>query len=303
MNSKTGDLTPTVRTRGQLLQQVAAWKRAGERVGFVPTMGALHGGHLSLIEKAKENATRIVASIFVNPTQFAPGEDFDTYPRDEDADLAKLASVGCDLAYLPTVGEMYPDGSVTNVRVEEMSDLLDGIYRPHFFYGVATVVARLFLHVQPDVAVFGEKDYQQLRVVRRGVADLDLKTEIVACPTVREDDGLAMSSRNLRLGTEAREVSPVIGRVLESAANVISQGGNVAQALETARQALLVAGFDAVDYFELRDDHDLQPLMSADRPGRLFVAAWLDGVRLIDNTPVKAVFNAPIDRRKIPEPA
>ncbi len=204
MNSKTGGLTPAVRTRSELLQQVTAWKQAGERVGFVPTMGALHGGHLSLIEKAKEKATRIVASIFVNPTQFAPGEDFDTYPRDEEADLAKLASVGCDLAYLPTVGEMYPEGSVTNVRVEEMSDLLDGIYRPHFFYGVTTVVARLFLHVQPDVAVFGEKDYQQLQIIRRMVRDLGFPIEIIGASTARDADGLAQSSRNLYLKPEER---------------------------------------------------------------------------------------------------
>ena len=177
-------------------------------------MGALHGGHLSLVQKARTKVTKVVASIFVNPTQFAPGEDFDTYPRDESADRAKLDSAGCDLVYLPTVEEMYPEGTRTNVRVEQMSDLLDGIYRPHFFYGVATVVARLFLHVQPDVAVFGEKDYQQLQIIRRMVKDLGFPIEILGGETTRDGDGLAQSSRNLYLSPEQRRAAgpPVAGR-------------------------------------------------------------------------------------------
>ena len=290
MNSKTGGLTPAVRTRSELLQQVTAWKRAGERVGFVPTMGALHGGHLSLIEKAKEKATRIVASIFVNPTQFAPGEDFDTYPRDEDADLAKLASVGCDLAYLPTVGEMYPEGSVTNVRVEEMSDLLDGIYRPHFFYGVTTVVARLFLHVQPDVAVFGEKDYQQLQIIRRMVRDLGFPIEIIGASTARDADGLAQSSRNLYLKPEERRNAGAMQAALHRASIRLVTGESPAAALEEARTLLARSGFGKIDYVSLVDPDTLQDLPDTPLPAgtvaRLLGAAWMGRTRLIDNISV-----------------
>jgi len=290
VNSKTGRLTPTVRTRLELLQQVAAWKQAGERVGFVPTMGALHGGHLSLIEKAREKATRIIASIFVNPTQFAPGEDFDTYPRDEEADLAKLASAGCDLAYLPTVAEMYPDGSVTNVRVEGMSDLLDGVYRPHFFYGVTTVVARLFLHAQPDVAVFGEKDYQQLQIIRRMVRDLGFPIEIIGASTARDADGLAQSSRNLYLKPEERRRAGALQAALHRAAVRLSVGETSSVALGEARDLLSRSGFEKVDYVSLVDPATLQDLPDAPLPAgtvaRLLGAAWMGRTRLIDNISV-----------------
>ncbi|MEZ6000804.1 pantoate--beta-alanine ligase [Hyphomonas sp.] len=290
MNSKTGDLTATVRTRSELFQQVRAWKQAGETVGFVPTMGALHGGHLSLIEKAKEKATRIVASIFVNPTQFAPGEDFDTYPRDENADLAKLASVGCDLAYLPTVDEMYPEGSVTNVRVEEMSDLLDGIYRPHFFYGVATVVARLFLHVQPDAAVFGEKDYQQLQIIRRMVRDLGFPIEIIGAATARDADGLAQSSRNLYLKPEERRNAGAMQAALHRASVRLAAGELPSVALSEARDLLVRSGFGKIDYVSLVDPATLQDLPDAPLPAgsiaRLLGAAWMGRTRLIDNISV-----------------
>ena len=170
---------PAVRTRSELASKINAWKDKGMRVGFVPTMGSLHDGHLSLVETASSSCDRVVASIFVNPTQFAPHEDFDDYPRTEDADRQKLQAAGADLAYVPSVKEMYPDGSVTNVRVEGLSDMLDGIYRPHFFYGVTTIVARLFLHVQPHVAVFGEKDYQQLQIIRRMVNDLAFPLSLI----------------------------------------------------------------------------------------------------------------------------
>lgn len=286
----TGELTPTTRTRLELLQQVAAWKRAGERVGFVPTMGALHGGHLSLVEKAREKATRIVASIFVNPTQFAPGEDFDTYPRDEDSDLRKLASVGCDLAYLPTVAEMYPEGSVTNVRVEGMSDLLDGIYRPHFFYGVTTVVARLFLHVQPDMAVFGEKDYQQLQIIRRMVRDLGFPIEIIGAPTTRDADGLAQSSRNLYLTADERRNASALQAALHRAASRLSAGGMPTVALAEARALLAASGFGKIDYVSLVDPATLQDLpdmpLTAGIEARLLGAAWMGRTRLIDNISV-----------------
>lgn len=281
-----------VRSRVALQQQVRAWKAAGETVGFVPTMGALHAGHISLVEKAKEFATRTVVSIFVNPTQFAPGEDFETYPRREDEDLALLMSAGCDAVYLPTVAEMYPDGSATDVRVNGMSDLLDGIYRPHFFYGVATVVARLFLHAQPDVAVFGEKDYQQLQIIRRMAHDLGFPIEIIGGETKRDADGLAQSSRNLYLSKEERQTAGAMFAALHRAAMRLSRGSIPSDVLEESRSFLLTAGFRSVDYVALVDPGTLQAL-PADSPlpegtkARLLGAAWLGRTRLIDNVSVK----------------
>ena len=253
-------------------------------------MGALHGGHLSLIEKAREKSDRIVTSIFVNPTQFAPGEDFDTYPRDESADLARLASVGCDLAYLPTVTEMYPEGSVTNVRVEAMSDLLDGIFRPHFFYGVSTVVARLFLHVQPDVAVFGEKDYQQLQIIRRMVRDLGFPIEIIGASTARDADGLAQSSRNLYLKPEERRNAGALQAALHRASVRLGTGESPSIALEEARSMLAKSGFGKIDYVSLVDPDTLEDLPDVPLPAgtvaRLLGAAWMGRTRLIDNISV-----------------
>lgn len=292
-----------IRRKSELRDLTNSWRQTGETIGVVLTMGALHEGHLSLVKAAHSRADRVIVTIFVNPRQFNNPEDLAKYPKTEDSDARILGPLEIDVLYIPETEEIYPAGFSTTVSVSGVSNGLCGGDRPGHFDGVATVVTKLLLQTDADCTFFGEKDYQQLQVVRRVVADLDLKTEIVACPTVRESDGLAMSSRNLRLGTEAREVSPVIGRVLESAVNVIGQGGNVAQALETARQALLVAGFDEVDYFELRSDPDLQPLVKLDRPGRLFVAAWLNGVRLIDNTPVKAGSHAPTSSEKMPEPA
>ncbi|WP_396274186.1 pantoate--beta-alanine ligase, partial [Hyphomonas sp.] len=243
MNSKTEKSFAVVRTRTALQQHVRNWKAAAETVGFVPTMGALHAGHLSLVEKAKENAGRTITSIFVNPAQFAPGEDFETYPRREDDDLALLKAAGCDLVYLPTVAEMYPDGSVTDVRVNGMSDLLDGIYRPHFFYGVATVVARLFLHAQPDVAVFGEKDYQQLQVIRRMVRDLGFPIRIIAGETRRDGDGLAQSSRNLYLSADERRAAGAMFAALHRASVRLSQGALPSDVRPEAEAHLLRSGF------------------------------------------------------------
>ncbi|HRK66374.1 MAG TPA: pantoate--beta-alanine ligase [Hyphomonas sp.] len=292
MKFTTEKTVAVVRSRVALQQQVRAWKAAGETVGFVPTMGALHAGHISLVEKAKEFATRTVVSIFVNPTQFAPGEDFETYPRREDEDLALLMSAGCDAVYLPTVAEMYPDGSATDVRVNGMSDLLDGIYRPHFFYGVATVVARLFLHAQPDVAVFGEKDYQQLQIIRRMVHDLGFPIEIIGGETKRDADGLAQSSRNLYLSKEERQTAGAMFAALHRAAMRLSRGSIPSDVLEESRSFLLTAGFRSVDYVALVDPGTLQAL-PADSPlpegtkARLLGAAWLGRTRLIDNVSVK----------------
>jgi len=290
VNSKTEKSVAVVRSRVVLQQQVRAWKAAGETVGFVPTMGALHAGHLSLVEKAKENASRTITSIFVNPAQFAPGEDFETYPRREEADLALLSGAGCDLVYLPTVAEMYPDGSVTDVRVNGMSDLLDGIYRPHFFYGVATVVARLFLHAQPDVAVFGEKDYQQLQVIRRMVRDLGFPIRIIGGETRRDADGLAQSSRNLYLSAEERRAAGAMFAALHRASVRLSQGALPSDVRAEAEAHLIRAGFRSVDYIALVDPDTLAALPD-DAPmptgiARLLGAAWLGRTRLIDNLSV-----------------
>lgn len=291
VNSTKEKTVPIARSRVALQQQVRAWKSAGETVGFVPTMGALHSGHMSLVEKAKENSGRVAVSIFVNPAQFAPGEDYDTYPRREQDDLALLATAGCDLVYLPTVAEMYPDGSVTDVRVSGMSDLLDGIYRPHFFYGVATVVARLFLHAQPDVAVFGEKDYQQLQIIRRMVRDLGFPIEIIGGETKRDTDGLAQSSRNLYLSPEERQTAGALFGALHRAAVRLSLGAIPAAVLVEARGHVLTAGFSSVDYFELVDPGTLLALpadspVPKDTTARLLGAAWLGRTRLIDNVSV-----------------
>ncbi|MBY9066968.1 pantoate--beta-alanine ligase [Hyphomonas sp. WL0036] len=288
MNSTKENLVEIIRTRSELQARVRAWKQAGETVGFVPTMGALHGGHLSLIEKAQEKATRTIASIFVNPTQFAPGEDFDTYPRHETEDIAKLASVNCDAVYLPSVAEMYPEGSVTNVRVESLSDLLDGIYRPHFFYGVATVVARLFLHTQPDVAVFGEKDYQQLQVIRRMVRDLGFPIEIIGGETQRDADGLAQSSRNLYLSPEERRTAGAIYAAMHRARTRLALGTLPGEAMAEAEALLGKAGFRKIDYVTLVDPATLQALpvdqpLEPGTPARMLVAAWMGKTRLIDN--------------------
>jgi pantoate--beta-alanine ligase len=290
VNSTTEKTMTVVRTRVALQQQVRAWKAAGESVGFVPTMGALHAGHMSLVEKAKENVSRTITSIFVNPAQFAPGEDFETYPRREEVDLALLTAAGCDLVYLPTVAEMYPDGSVTDVRVNGMSDLLDGIYRPHFFYGVATVVARLFLHVQPDVAVFGEKDYQQLQIIRRMVRDLGFPIRIIGGETKRDADGLAQSSRNLYLSADERRTAGAMFAALHRASVRLALGALPGDVRAEAQAHLMRAGFRSVDYIALVDPATLLALPDdapmAKGEARLLGAAWLGRTRLIDNISV-----------------
>lgn len=276
-----------LRTRADLNAAITALKRAGHRIGFVPTMGALHDGHISLVHMALANADRVVASIFVNPTQFAPGEDLDTYPRTEAADLAKLEAAGCHLVYMPDVSEMYPDGSLTNIRVEEMSDLLDGVYRPHFFYGVATVVARLFVHVTPDVAVFGEKDYQQLQIIRRMVRDLGFAIDVLGGPTVRDGDGLAQSSRNLYLNSDDRRIAGAMQAALHRASVRLSIGAALDDVLAEARGAIERAGFTKLDYVSAVNPASLKDLtptkLQAGFEGRLLAAAWMGKTRLIDN--------------------
>jgi pantoate--beta-alanine ligase len=276
-----------IRALAQLRDVLGAHRRAGRRIGFVPTMGALHDGHISLVERARQDCDVTVVSIFVNPTQFAPGEDLDTYPRTEEADIERLTEVGTDIVYLPSVEEMYPEGSVTNVRVEEMSDLLDGEHRPHFFYGVATVVARLFVHVQPDVSVFGEKDYQQLQIIRRMVRDLGFAIDVIGGETVRDADGLAQSSRNTYLQVAERKAANTMSSALHRAACRLSRGMSVGEALAEARSRIVAAGFDQLDYVSAVDPQTLKDLPDAAVPsgfeGRVLAAAWMGKTRLIDN--------------------
>ena len=284
-----------IRTRAELNAIISAKRQLGQSIGFVPTMGALHDGHLSLVRIAKQKCDFVVTSIFVNPTQFAPGEDLETYPRTESDDLAKLAALRCDAVYLPSVDEMYPEGSVTNVRVEQLSDLLDGQHRPHFFYGVATVVARLFIHVQPDIAVFGEKDYQQLQIIRRMVRDLGFPIEVIGGVTHRDRDGLAQSSRNAYLSASEREKASAMSSALHRAACRLRIGAPLQSAVEEARAHLVAAGFDQIDYVSAVDPNTLEDLtgqrLAAGFQGRLLAAAWLGRTRLIDN--LGFVANAP----------
>lgn len=276
-----------VRTLQALHEVLSDHRRAGRTIGFVPTMGALHDGHVSLVRTARLKCDVTVVSIFVNPTQFAPGEDLETYPRTEEADIARLTEVDTDIVYLPDVAEMYPEGSKTNVGVEGMSDLLDGIFRPHFFYGVATVVARLFVHVLPDVAVFGQKDYQQLQIIRRMTRDLGFQIEIIGGETVRDSDGLAQSSRNTYLSEAERGRANVISASLHRARCRIAIGAPIQDALAEARSRIEKAGFEKLDYVSAVDPTSLEDLteasMPAGREGRVLAAAWMGATRLIDN--------------------
>jgi len=249
-------------------------------------MGALHEGHLSLVRAAKTACDRVVASLFVNPKQFAPHEDFDRYPRDEAGDSAMLAAAGCDLLFAPERAAMYPDGFATSVAVAGVSAPLEGEFRPHFFGGVATVVAKLLLQCLPDAAFFGEKDYQQLQVIKRLARDLDIPVQIVGCATVREADGLAMSSRNAYLSEGERRIAARLNVVLHDAIKAVRAGGAIADAEAEAQRHLLAAGFTSVDYVTIRDAETLAEIASLDRPARILAAAWLGNTRLIDNMAV-----------------
>ena len=275
-----------VRTVADLRARLAPVRRAGERIALVPTMGALHRGHRSLVEIAAKAAAHVVVSIFVNPTQFAPHEDFAAYPRAESADIEKLAGSAAGLVFAPDVAEMYPAGHATTISVGGPAQGLETDFRPHFFAGVATVVGKLFLQCAPDAAVFGEKDYQQLLVIRRMVQDLALPIEIIGAPVIREADGLALSSRNVYLSPEERRIAPVLHRSLQKAAAALRGGTPVAEAEAEGAKAILAAGFAAVDYFVLRDAESLEPLARPDRPARALVAARLGKTRLIDNIAV-----------------
>ncbi|MFL0586356.1 pantoate--beta-alanine ligase [Sphingomonas olei] len=275
----------TVRDLNELRAAIAAFRAEGARIALVPTMGALHAGHIALIDAAKRAGTKVVASIFVNPTQFGPNEDLARYPRREAADSRMLVEAGCDLLWLPTVETMYPDGFASTVSVAGVSETLDGASRPGHFDGVATVVTKLFNQVSPDAAFFGEKDYQQLQVIRRMVSDLDFTIDIVGVPTQRDDDGLALSSRNIYLDEEERAKAVALPRALGVAARAIARGIPAEEAAAEAQTSLVAAGF-TVDYVTLVDAETLAANPGADRPRRLLAAARMGQTRLIDNIAV-----------------
>lgn len=265
---------------------IATLKSDGKPLALVPTMGALHDGHMALVEEARRHGRHVVVSIFVNPKQFGPNEDLAAYPRREAKDAQMLSAAGVDILWAPTVDVMYPAGFATNISVSGVSEGLDGAARPGHFDGVATVVTKLFNQVRPDVAIFGEKDYQQLAVIRQMVADLDLGIEIIGLPTQRAQDGLALSSRNAYLNDEERKAALALPRALGEAKRQMEKGGSVDEALTRAGATLIAQGFDPVDYVMLCDAVTLEPMHVLDRPARLLGAAKLGRTRLIDNIAV-----------------
>lgn len=275
------------KTKPKLKDEIAGWRSAGERIGAVPTMGALHQGHLSLIDTAKKLSDRTVASIFVNPLQFGPNEDFETYPRDMDRDLELLEARGCDLVFAPEREDLFaPDFSI-KISVAGVGEGHCAVTRPQFFDGVATIVAKLLINLAPDVAVFGEKDYQQLMVIRRMVCDLDIPVEIIGSPIIREEDGLAMSSRNQYLTPAERAAAPALYETINLAAEkFIEAGSDWSKVHDWAAARLLKAGFSRVDYLDMVDAVTLTAIDNADRPARLLAAAWIGRTRLIDNIAV-----------------
>ena len=273
---------------GEELAAACENARASGRLAFVPTMGALHRGHLALVEEARARAERVIASIFVNPLQFNDPRDLERYPRSEAEDLAKLEASGCDLVWIPTPEDLFPEGFATTVSVKGVSERWEGEHRPGHFDGVATIVAKLLVATSPDLAIFGEKDFQQLALIRRMVQDLGLAIDIVGVPTVRDADGLALSSRNAHLSPDERERALALPRTLASARDAIAQGAVVESVLRDARNSLARAGFDPVDYVALVDSQTLEPVADADGEMRLIAAATIGTTRLIDNLPVGA---------------
>lgn len=276
-----------VRTVAAMRQAVSGWRAEGERVALVPTMGALHAGHLALLDTARAHADRVAASIFVNPMQFGPNEDFDRYPRVADRDMTLLTDAGCDLLFMPAVADVYPAGFATTVSVRGLGDDFCGAARPGHFDGVATVVAKLLIMAGPDVAVFGEKDWQQLAIIRRMVADLNLAVTIVGSPTVRDADGLALSSRNAFLTQDDRARAVALPDAMRKAAARMAAGDSVDDVLADAVAGILAGGFAGVDYLALADASSLVRLDRLERPARLLAAARIGGTRLIDNIAVE----------------
>lgn len=274
------------RDLGSLKAVLQTIRADGARLGFVPTMGALHEGHLELVRHARTICDKVAVSIFVNPLQFAPTEDLDRYPRQEAADIALLQAAGCDLVYLPTPDVLYPKGFVSRLEMSGPALGLETDFRPQFFSGVMTVVMKLFNQVRPDAAVFGEKDYQQLAVIRAMVRDFDMGIDVVGVPTVREGDGLALSSRNAYLSAEERVVAPKLHQALEYIRDVARSGGDAEKAIAGAKEDLIDSEFERVDYIALRDADTLGQLTADSKAGRLLAAAWLGKTRLIDNIAV-----------------
>jgi pantoate--beta-alanine ligase len=274
---------PVLRSVADLSATVSAWKDAGARVGVVPTMGALHEGHLSLVRAARVGADRVIVTIFVNPAQFNNPDDLAKYPRTEEADLALLAPLGVDAVFSPPPDQVYPPGFATRVSVAGISDPLEGAFRPGHFDGVATVVAKLFGMTRADRAWFGQKDWQQLMVVRRMVDDLNIPVEVIGAETVREGDGLALSSRNARLSPAARAQAVALPQAMRAVSAAVRAGADPTQALEAARAAILAGGFASIDYLEIREAATLGPWPGGDVPARILAAATVGGVRLIDN--------------------
>ena len=279
----------TVRDVESLRRRIQGWRRENLTVALVPTMGALHRGHVTLMERAKKMADRVVATIFVNPKQFGPAEDFSAYPRRETQDFELLNGAGVHLLFAPDVAAMYPPAFSTSIRVSGLGEILDGAHRPGHFDGVATVVAKLLLQALPDIALFGEKDYQQLILIRRLVADLNIPVDILGVETVREADGLALSSRNAYLTPEERAKAPALNAAIAAAAKAIASGENIGAAIAGAREKILAAGFSSVDYVEARHAETLAPLGSKADPGRVLAAAHLGRARLIDNVVIPKV--------------
>ncbi len=280
---------PTVRSIAALRQVLAGWRDERQSIGLVPTMGALHDGHLALVTAAKQACDRVVATIFVNPKQFDRKDDLESYPRTETEDAQLLAERKADLLFTPPAGEVYPSDFSTNVSVSALADCLDGVHRPGHFDGVTTVVNKLLMQALPDKAFFGEKDYQQLSIVKRMVVDLDIPVEIVPVATVRQADGLALSSRNKHLTADQRKAAPLLYAALREVAERLAERPDqrAEPLLAAGRHRLAQGGFAKVDYLELRAAEDLAPLVSATRPARVFAAAWLGNTRLIDNLAVE----------------
>lgn len=275
-----------VRTVKALRKETAKWREKGRSIGLVPTMGALHAGHISLVKLAKRKCDRVVVSVFVNPTQFAPTEDLARYPRDEKGDLDKLATVDADLVWAPEVSEMYPEGFSTSVKPGSTASELEGAFRPHHFGGVATVCCKLFSQVTPNIAIFGEKDYQQLCVLKQMVRDLNLPLKIIGAPTKREKDGLALSSRNAYLSDAERQIAPALYATISALAFEVASGADIVARVTDAKRKLLAAGFTKIDYIDVRDAETLAAATRAsDRPRRVLAAVWLGKTRLIDNVP------------------
>lgn len=274
-----------VETIEALRKQVREWRDQGLRIALVPTMGALHAGHISLITLAKKHSERVITSIFVNPTQFGEDEDFSRYPRTQDDDFRKISSAKGDLLYMPDIKTMYPDGFATRVEIDGLSEIMEGAARPGHFHGVTQIVCKLFNQAAPDVAIFGEKDWQQLVILRKMVEDLDMPMRILSAPIARDEYGLALSSRNAYLSKEGLETARKLNQILASSAAEIAKGSASEEICESAKDSLLKIGFEKIDYFECREAHSLKRAFGprAQKPIRLFVAARLEGVRLLDN--------------------